>query len=259
MGTRLWYALWDAEKDDDRAFESRLEPVVREIGERGKLVVPSSAMTSQGPSPEPSHASAQTSAPAAAAAAAPAPPQATVPALPTTSFIPSMQQAPAATRVEAMQPSQSLEGMAGTFAELAVFFRDERTHLEAKLERQLEEMKLQRREFEVKAEQQRQEIEKLRAMLAARPQLAIEAIDEAQLFDLQLRLQSMAEASLLTDKELEDAEDAIVDCIEMMPVAGVTVPVVQKVTSMLLLASKVASDSVLARQLRRKFKVGGSR
>ena len=35
MGTRLWYAMWDAEKDDDSAFERRLDSVVREIGERG--------------------------------------------------------------------------------------------------------------------------------------------------------------------------------------------------------------------------------
>ena len=32
------YAMWDAEKDDDAAFERRLDNVVREIGERGKLI-----------------------------------------------------------------------------------------------------------------------------------------------------------------------------------------------------------------------------
>lgn len=39
MGTRLWYQMWDSENDDDDAFERRLDDVVREIGERGKLVL----------------------------------------------------------------------------------------------------------------------------------------------------------------------------------------------------------------------------
>ena len=32
--------MWDAEKDDDAAFERRLDSVVREIGERGKALLP---------------------------------------------------------------------------------------------------------------------------------------------------------------------------------------------------------------------------
>jgi len=47
MGTRMWYRFWDAESDDDAAFERRLDTVVREIGDRGKLTstatVPESA------------------------------------------------------------------------------------------------------------------------------------------------------------------------------------------------------------------------
>ena len=42
MGTRMWYAMWDAEKDDEAAFERRVDGVVREIGDRGKLLVPES-------------------------------------------------------------------------------------------------------------------------------------------------------------------------------------------------------------------------
>ena len=40
MGTRLWYAMWDVEKDDDAAFERRVDSLVREIGERGKVLAP---------------------------------------------------------------------------------------------------------------------------------------------------------------------------------------------------------------------------
>ena len=36
LGTRMWYAFWDADQDEDAAFELRLDAVVREIGDRGK-------------------------------------------------------------------------------------------------------------------------------------------------------------------------------------------------------------------------------
>eukprot|EP01052_Picozoa_sp_SAG31_P032143 SAG31_NODE_3491_length_4203_cov_2.510478_5_plen_186_part_00 len=38
MGTRMWYSFWEAEKDDDDTFERRVDPVEREIGNRGKPV-----------------------------------------------------------------------------------------------------------------------------------------------------------------------------------------------------------------------------
>ena len=45
LGSRMWYAMWDAEKDDDAAFERRVDAVMREVGDRGKLVF-SEAVTS---------------------------------------------------------------------------------------------------------------------------------------------------------------------------------------------------------------------
>ena len=42
MGTRMWYSMRDAENDDGAAFERRVDGVVREIGERGKVLVPES-------------------------------------------------------------------------------------------------------------------------------------------------------------------------------------------------------------------------
>ena len=54
LGSRMWYAMWDAEKDDDAAFERRLDSVVREIGERGKLLMVSEAVPPfHEPSPAP--------------------------------------------------------------------------------------------------------------------------------------------------------------------------------------------------------------
>ena len=191
------------------------------------------------------------------------------------------QQAPAPLSVQTVATTSSSVGGGGTtsagssFVEMTSFFREERAHLESKLEqqelkveqqkrelegklerqRQESETKLerQRQESEAKVEQQRQMIESLQAQLAARPQPAMEVVDEEQLAALQSRLQAMHGSKLLTDDELFSIEDAIVDCVEAMPTAGASAPEVEKVAKMLLVSSKVASDSTLARQLRRKF------
>ena len=57
----------------------------------------------------------------------------------------------------------------------------------------------------------------------------------------------------LTDEELFSLEDAVVDCVEVLPTAGASAPEVEKIVKMLLVVAKVASDNMLARQLRRKF------
>lgn len=38
MGARLWYAFYGADQDDHDAFESRVDNLVREIGDRGRLM-----------------------------------------------------------------------------------------------------------------------------------------------------------------------------------------------------------------------------
>eukprot|EP01046_Picozoa_sp_COSAG06_P048976 COSAG06_NODE_7432_length_2507_cov_113.101329_3_plen_348_part_00 len=327
LGSRMWYAMWDAEKDDDAAFERRVDSVVREIGGRGKLVMVSEAVPpfhepSPAPAPAPAPSAAPAAAPAPAPALAPAPapapvrssalaaratvatiqaPSTTPPAR--TSFTASMQQAPAPLSVQTVATTSSSVGGGGTtsagssFVEMTSFFREERAHLESKLEqqelkaeqqkqelegkleRQREEsegkleqqrqeseakveqqrgdsegkLEQQRQVSEAKVEQQRQTIESLQAQLAARPQPAMEVIDEQQLAALQSRLQAMHGSKLLTDDELFSIEDAIVDCVEAMPTAGASASEVEKVAKMLVVSSKVASDGTLARQLRRKF------
>ena len=133
-----------------------------------------------------------------------------------------------------------------------------RQETDAKLERQREEaaakLDAQRKEADVQRTavlEAKLEVEKLRA--AARPRLASEVIGVEELAALQSRLQAMHDAKLLEDEELYSLEDAIVDCIEVMPTAGASSPEVVKVASMLLVSAKVPGDRVLARQLRRKF------
>ena len=72
--------MWDAENDDDAAFERRMASVAREVGERGKLIaaesVPPVRTGARAPTPAPAPEPAQTLAPAPArppaVAAAPA-------------------------------------------------------------------------------------------------------------------------------------------------------------------------------------------
>eukprot|EP01043_Picozoa_sp_COSAG02_P032124 COSAG02_NODE_2132_length_9721_cov_44.831324_1_plen_70_part_10 len=56
LGTRMWYAMWDAENDDDAAFERRVDSVTGEIGERGKLNVPESVPPVRATAPTPAPA-----------------------------------------------------------------------------------------------------------------------------------------------------------------------------------------------------------
>ena len=67
----LWsrYGMWDAENDDDAAFERRMASVVREVGERGKLIVAESvppARWERSPTPAPAPEPARALAPAPA-------------------------------------------------------------------------------------------------------------------------------------------------------------------------------------------------
>jgi hypothetical protein len=70
---------------------------------------------------------------------------------------------------------------------------------------------------------------------------------------LQLRLQSLHAAELLSDDELFSLEDSVIDCIEVLPTASVDASSVDKVLRMIRVSEKVAADGSLARQLRRKF------
>ena len=72
LGTRLWYAFWDADEDDDAAFEKRIDGVCKEIGARGRPKL-SEAVPPVAPAPAPPAAPALLPAHASAPVLAPAP------------------------------------------------------------------------------------------------------------------------------------------------------------------------------------------
>jgi Spy/CpxP family protein refolding chaperone len=257
LGTRLWYGFFGLEKDDDAALDRQVEAMCRELGDRGTAgaqqvsesipphvqkpaLVAASAST-------PPHT--QTPTPALAPTSAPAP--ASTPQLAAKDSA-TITTSAAATAPQMMQQPRSCPKSArsdggggeprGSFVDIIAFMREEREHM-----RQI------MLESEKQQQQQRQEYEREIEQLKERPKPAAEVIDERQLAALQTRLQSLHEAKLLTDEELFALEDLIVDCIEVMPTASVFTPTVEKVARMLLVASKVGGDGMLARQLRRKF------
>ena len=69
MGTRMYYPFHDGEQLDDAAFESRIDAVVRELGDRGKR----KAHSSRRPKPRPALGPAEGIPPPVTTAVAPAP------------------------------------------------------------------------------------------------------------------------------------------------------------------------------------------
>ena len=122
----------------------------------------------------------------------------------------------------------------------AALLRDERQFMEAKMD--------------AREDRLRQDLERAKHELDRRkPQAAVEAISAEQLEVLQVRLQAMHTAKLLTEDELDSLEDTIADCIEILPTADVKDRAVEQTLRMVLLSERMQVDGSLARQLRRKF------
>jgi hypothetical protein len=86
-----------------------------------------------------------------------------------------------------------------------------------------------------------------------RVRTASEVISEAQLATLQSRLQALRDAQLLTEDEVYTVEDAVADCVELMPATASTVPAVDNMVRIIALSERITADGSFARQLRRKF------
>ena len=159
MGTRLWYAMWDANEDDDAAFERRANPMLREIGDRCKVVAVEAGQQPHEPTPAPSPAPtrqvAQAQTPGVGAPRS------------STSSSHSHQQgektaakgSPAVTTVPQLMPSTASSTPSGSFAEMAAFIREERAFRESQRQEWEAKLEAQQKESEAKLEKQRQEWE----------------------------------------------------------------------------------------------------
>ena len=273
MGTRLWYQFWDAESDDDAAFERRLDAVVREIGDRGKLAT--TAKVPESVPPERASAKAPSPAGAAAVATAPAPAPAPAPALapapaPLTlapmaasqAYTPSMRSG-LSTAESTMAPSNTAqrapEAVVPTAAEASLGLgagtaaidilgamttlldrqqaRDDQLREQIRTEWAEREEKTEqmRREFEEKAKALQDELEKRRDA----------QVRGDQLLALQSRLEALRTSKLLSDDEMYTMEDIVVD--------GGGTESDERVDAMLSLSSRVVANAAFARQLKRRF------
>jgi hypothetical protein len=230
LGTRMWYSMWDAEKDDDDAFERRLDSVVREIGDRGKVMLPeavpppaaAAAVASRAsgmsaalpvralaPAPAPTLASSPKAALAPAPAPAPAPAAAvalaSAPAPAPAAVPPKPRLAPAQAALgqtftptmdrtmplsTVEQPGGSLMS-GGSLGELAVFMETQQ-RLQIEREDKLEsKLESQRLQMETKLESQRLQMEAKLEQVAQQAKAATDA--KSQLLELQ---QAISESQL---------------------------------------------------------------
>ena len=248
MGTRMWYPFYSCESDDEKTFEKKVDAVVREIADRGKPKLntrprPASESVAEGVPPAPAPAanpkpsSALVSAPAPAPATPPRPPAATAQ---DQSFTPTMMMSPMAQSVVQHQGS-SVGASPGSFAEMTSFFREEREHLETKMEKMREQL-----------------------TTTLTPPTPKELISAEQLVALQSRLGQIHAAQLLSDDELFVTEDLITDFLELKTdtggaITGDTVfggaasQTIDKLHKLVGVSEGLVSDAALARQLRRKF------
>ncbi len=286
LGTRMWYAMWGAEEDDDASFERRVDNLVREIGERGKLMVAESVPPLREPTPAPAPAPsppssepASTRAPAARAPAATtalfasaspsiahaaeqqagqsANARITHTVLPSMEQQPVVQQQPSSSSVATSQMGTSLMEVSAFMTEqLKTQMASQRAHdkeQHAEVVRLLEGQ-LEAQRHEIKA--QRQAIKALEAKLAPAC-----AISQEQLAALQSRIQTLHVAKLLSDDELFSLEDACGDIIELESSIGGRItsemaqanPSVSKLSRLVALCERVTSDEALARQIRRRL------
>ena len=284
MGTRMWYAMWDAEKDDDAAFERRLDNVVREIGERGKALLPEAVTPFREQTPVPVPAPAPSPAPAPAPVSAPSAPVhlSTPPSAPaaarssiaqnavtTAEAAPSsmspvstmppdavVARAPASTTLDqsalsvAMAPESI--GMVGSLAQVSTFMESQQrmqmqleSKFEARLAAQKQEYEAKLRDSEAKIDAHRQEYE------------AKNCASDAKLERLQDRFDTLYQAKLLSDDEMFALQDKVVDFIECrmsVTVASENVGALAETVKKLVgVCEGVSNDTMLARQLRRKF------
>eukprot|EP01043_Picozoa_sp_COSAG02_P027475 COSAG02_NODE_1624_length_11594_cov_6.314833_5_plen_272_part_00 len=270
--------MWGAEKDDDAAFERRLDSVVREIGERGKLMLPEAVTPLRESTPAPTPSLDPTPAPAPSChvqAQTPAPaPTSTPLRSPATSLPPAavsvdtqhQNTSPSllSSRPLEQPPTAVQHGHAGGGAVMDVStFLDLVDRMQAKADEEKSELKV---EMEAKMEAQRHQMEaNMEALRRTVEQQREErkttdaktCVSETQLQALQERFDALVQAKLLTDDEVAKLEDLVADfigCRASSTMALVEIgAVAEDIEKLVGMCEGMSKDAMLARQLRRKF------
>ena len=279
LGSRLWYAFWPCkELDDEVEFESRVDQVVKEIGDRGKpKAAPLPEAVPPRKAPSPASAPAPTPAPAPALVQAPllrapAPVQALAPApgpspapapapRPTVaqSYSPSLQQSPMSHSMQLSAESTSGASLMEVSAFMDRQLDKQRAHDE-KLRQEAKAWKAElRQEMQQQIDQQKQQMEKMLEELKPTP--PPEAISEQRLAALQVRIEALHANKLLSDDELYALEDMVADFVEFeASLVGVVVldgmrrnENATKLLTLISLSERITADSAFARQARRKY------
>jgi len=221
----------DADKDDDAAFQMRLEPVVRELGQRGRA--------------KPSDAVSVAKGPAAAAASAT-----------TTPSPAALEGGPVAARSPQQPIGGTGTGTGYSLDELTAFMERQHTiQMERDAQAKADMAELEAK-FEAKLEAQRQE------MLQKHAPSVVVTTDE-QFAALQLRLEALHASQLVTSDELGVIEDLCADFAEVQAAVGgvmtnellLAFEPAAKLKRLVGVSEKIQSDAAFARQVRRKFVV----
>ena len=217
----MYYRFYPAAVDTDTKFQNEISALIKEIGDRGKV----KSRVAEGVPPGQVSAEAQLSTAAPAPAPAPSPPS-----------IPAAALAPAPTTTGSFTPGMPslVQSVGGSADFVGVILERDTQHQQLMVDR---EEKLQMQLAAANAE-----ISKLR-------EEAFEA-REAQLRGqqavlLQVRLEALHSAQLLTDVELDAVEDIIADSNDASED--------DHVSALLALSAKMPRDKAFARQLVRKF------
>ena len=233
IGTRMYYSFCAADIPDEATFQERMDAICREIGDRARAgAVAHKPRLSEAVPP------ARAAAPAPAPTLAPATPAArssssssAVAAAADRTFTPSVAVQSSPSTALALRRGDSVGSASEvhtgvTIGEIAALIEQQQDRVIGLLAAQREEMRVR---------------------------TASEVISEAQLATLQSRLQALRDAQLLTEDEVYTVEDAVADCVELMPATASTVPAVDNTVRMIALSERITGDGSFARQLRRKF------
>ena len=268
VGARLYFNFHAAAIGTEAEFVQQIELVVCELGERGKPSAATGPLMNEGVPPHRvpaiAAAPAPASTPAPASIQSPAQAPAPVPAAAMVvrdddrsgSFTPSWSSPSPHQQLRQLQPT-TFQGTT-TSSSSSSSSTDDASIVRLLLEREdkLRGLMLEREEkMEATAEGLRGEIEKLREALKPQPPPRIR---DEQVAALQARLEALHAAELVTEAELDSLEDTVMDYVTVTATAGAAGDLAlhsaaAKLSQLVAMSAAVATDSVFARQARRRF------